>query len=80
MSLHTHYRPTPEARCESCGETPSESQATDALNDERWRKLHPHEEIVLCIVCQRERPPKGQMYCEDCWERARRRMKDEEDL
>jgi predicted amidophosphoribosyltransferase len=38
-----------------------------------------HEEVVLCIVCQRERPPKGQMYCEDCWQKARKRMKDEEE-
>jgi predicted amidophosphoribosyltransferase len=41
--------------------------------------VHPHEEVVLCIVCQRQRPPKGQMYCEDCWQKARKRMKEEEE-
>jgi hypothetical protein len=44
-----------------------------------FRALAAHEEIVLCAICQRQRPPKGQMYCEDCWQKARKRMKAEEE-
>jgi predicted amidophosphoribosyltransferase len=40
---------------------------------------HPHEEVVLCAICQRQRPEKGQMFCEDCWQKARKRMKAEEE-
>lgn len=37
-------------------------------------------EVKLCTVCERQRAvPPGYLFCEDCWQKARQRMKAEEE-